>query len=85
MRSSIMANFNVIPFALLGRQISFVDQSVAQNLPADFPEELKNPVITGMVEFIDISFNVNMEMSCEIVVDGSNYCISEIDLLTAKN
>ena len=42
MRSSIMANFNVIPFALLGRQISFVDQSVAQNLPVDFfPEELK--------------------------------------------
>ena len=79
-----MANFNVIPFALLGRQISFVDQSVAQNLPADFPEELKNPVITGVVEFIDISFNVKMEMSCDIVVDGSNYCISEIDLIISK-
>jgi hypothetical protein len=79
-----MANFNVIPFALLGRQISFVDQSVAQNLPADFPEELKNPVITGVVEFIDISFNVKMEMSCDIVVDGSNYCISEIDLIVSK-
>lgn len=83
-----MANFNVIPFALLGRQISFVHQSFAQNLPsdlpADFPEELKNPVITGVVEFIDISFNVKMEMSCDIVVDGSNYCISEIDLITSK-
>lgn len=79
-----MANFNVIPFALLGRQISFVDQSVAQLLPADFPEELKNPVITGVVEFIDISFNVKMEMSCDIVVDGSNYCISEIDLIISK-
>ena len=84
-----MANFNVIPFALLGRQISFVDLSFAQNspadLPADFPDELKKPVITGVVEFIDISFNVKMEMSCDIVVDGSNYCISEIDLLTSKN
>ena len=84
-----MANFNVIPFALLGRQISFVDLAFAQNLPADlpedFPEELKNPVVTGVVEFIDISFNVKMEMSCDIVVGGSNYCISEIDLLTAKN
>ena len=79
-----MANFNVIPFALLGRQISFVDQSFVQNLPADFPEELKNPVITGVVEFIDISFNVKMEMSCDIVVDGSNYCISEIDLIIPK-
>lgn len=78
-----MANFNVIPFALLGRQISFVDQSFVQNLPADFPE-LKNPVITGVVEFIDISFNVKMEMSCDIVVDGSNYCISEIDLIIPK-
>ena len=76
-----MANFNVIPFALLGRQISFVDPSFVQNLPADFPEELKNPIITGVVEFIYISFNVKMEMSCDIVVDGSNYCISEIDLL----
>ena len=82
-----MANFNVIPFALLGRQISFVDQSFAHlpsDLPVDFPEELKNPVITGVVEFIDISFNVKMEMSCDIVVDGSNYCISEIDLITSK-
>lgn len=83
-----MANFNVIPFALLGRQISFFDQSFAQNLPSDlpvdFPEELKNPVITGVVEFIDISFNVKMEMSCDIVVDGLNYCISEIDLITSK-
>lgn len=83
-----MANFNVIPFALLGRQISFVDLAFAQNLPsdlpADFPEELKNPVITGVVEFIHISFNVKMEMSCDIVVYGSNYCISEIDLIIPK-
>lgn len=84
-----MANFNVIPFGLLGRQISFVDLVLAQNLPtdlpADFPEELKKPVVTGEVEFIDITFNVKMEMACSIVVNGSNFCLSEIDLLDVKN
>lgn len=81
-----MANFNVIPFGLLGREISFKDLAFERSLseltfPDGYPEEFKSCLVKGVVEFIDITFNTKMEMSCQIVVNDAGYCISEIDLL----
>lgn len=82
-----MANFNVIPFGLLGREVSFKDLSFERHLlnfdlQPDYPEDLKQNIVKGVVEYINITFNVEMEMSCEIIIDDIGYCISDIDLET---
>jgi hypothetical protein len=84
-----MANFNVIPFGLLGHEVSFRDLAFERNLsnlelPEDYPDDLKQSIVKGVVEYVDISFNTKMEMSCSIVVEDNLYCISEIDLLSVS-
>lgn len=79
-----MANFNVIPFGLLGHNVSFRDLAFERHLsefdlPSDYPEHLKSSVRTGVVQYIALTFNPKMEMSCEIVLDDCGYCLSEID------
>ncbi len=84
-----MANFNVIPFGLLGREISFKDLAFERMLselsfPEGYPEEFKSCMVTGVVEYIDLTFNTKMELSCLIVINDVGYCPTEIDLISIK-
>ena len=82
-----MANFNVIPFYILGRQVSFKNlanerQLLELDLPPDFPEHFKQSIVSGVVQNIILIFNPKMEMDCEIVIDDNTYCLSDVDWQT---
>lgn len=79
-----MANSNVIPFALLGRDISFRDLSYERMLlqvdvPPDYPEHLKTLIRTGHVHGFNFYLSENLELSVSLHIDDDDYSLSDLD------
>lgn len=78
-----MSGVNISPISLLGRVVSFNDQSFEQQIaqiafPPDFPEKLKSSLVTGQVTEFCLSVCMDGTASVCLLVNDNYYDLSEV-------
>ena len=78
-----MSGVNISPISLLGRVVSFNDQSFEQQIaqiafPPDFPENLKSSLVTGQVTEFCLSVCMDGTASVCLLVNDNYYDLSEV-------
>jgi len=81
-----MAAMNVTHFPLLGLEVSFRDLAFEQklskyDLPPDFPEALRSPVVTGTVTEFCFTVGLDGRTSTLILVSDTYYDLTEVSFL----
>ena len=77
-----MSVANISPISLLGRVVSFNDQSFEQQIaqiafPPDFPEKLKSSLVTGQVTECSLSVSMDGTATFCLLINDNYYDLSD--------
>lgn len=78
-----MADMYFNHISLLGRLVTFVDESQKRviadmDFPADYPEEFKTCIVSGLVQGFDILFEVPGKVTFSLLVQDNFYNLDDI-------
>ena len=82
-----MATANVTAISLLGRVVSFNDQSFEQQIaqitfPPDFPENLKSSLVTGQVTECCLSVSMDGTSTVSLLINDNYYDLADVKNLS---
>lgn len=84
-----MSVANISPISLLGRVVSFNDQSFERHLlhldiPPDFPPDLLSSVVTGQVTECSLSVSMDGTATFCLLIDDNYYDLADVKNLSVS-